>query len=134
MKRSVSISVCVVSFLAVLVVAHSCGRRRSVQSRSSSKAKVAKVVFVDKANACKCTRDRIDGSWNALKIALGDGSAVKVERIHLDTESAKAKRYTKMRPLMVIPGVYFLDEKGGLAGMLQGELKPGQIAELLEKR
>lgn len=133
MKKGVSISFCVVSILVALVVALSCGRRRSAQSSSSSKTKVARIVFVDKANACKCTRDRIDASWNALKIALGEGSSVKVERIHLDTEPAKAKPYGKMRPVMVIPGVYFLDEKGELVGMLQGELKPGQIAKLLEK-
>ena len=92
---------------------------------------VAKVVFVDQEEACACTRKRIDGTWAALQEALQDHQDLPVERIHGDTQEEQAKVYLDLRPLMVAPGVYFLDADGGLIDQLQGELTATQIAEML---
>lgn len=42
---------------------------------------VAKIVFIDKENACHCTKKR----------AAGTPATLPVERIHIDTEAAKAR-------------------------------------------
>ena len=92
---------------------------------------VAKIVFVDQEEACDCTRKRIDGTWAALQEALQDRPDLPVERIHGDTQEEAAKAYLDLRPLMVAPGVYFIDAEGGLIDQLQGELTSEQIAALL---
>jgi len=92
---------------------------------------VARIVFVDQEECCECTAKRIDGTWAALQLALEGNDGIPVERIHGDTQEAQAKPFTDMRPLMVAPGVYFLDADGALVEMLQGELTESQIAAQL---
>ena len=92
---------------------------------------VAKIVFVDQEVCCNCTRERIDGTWAELQKALEAGPEVPVERIHGDTQEEQARPYLDMRPLMVAPGLYFLDADGGLVEMFQGELTEAQIAAVL---
>ena len=93
---------------------------------------VARIVFLDKENACKCDRDRIDASWKALSEALGKAASPGVERIHFDTQPLLAATYTSMRALMVPPGIYFLDRNDKLLKMLQGEIKAAQIRQALK--
>ena len=94
----------------------------------------AKVVFIDQETACDCTRKRIDGTWTALQAALGQPAALSVERIHLDTQVAKAEAYTLLKPLMVVPGVYFVDEREGVLELLQGEVTQAQVAAVLKAK
>ncbi len=98
---------------------------------SEARAAVAKIVFIDQEVCCRCTRERIDNTWAELTKALEGGTEVPVERIHGDSQEAQTKPYLDMRPLMVAPGLYFLDAEGGLVEMLQGELSEGQIAAVL---
>ena len=98
------------------------------------KSKVAKVVFIDKENCCDCTRKRIDASWAALQTALGGSAAIPIERIHVDTEAARAERYTLLKPLMVPPGIYFLNEREAVIEMLEGEIAEQQITSLLRSQ
>jgi hypothetical protein len=93
--------------------------------------KVAKIVFMDKEHACDCTRKRVDDTWAALQTALGTPAKLPVERIHVDTESAKAAAFTTQKPLMVPPGIYFVDGRGSVIELLQGEVDAGKIRELL---
>jgi len=95
-------------------------------------AKTAKIVFIDKENACDCTQKRIDATWAALQAALGPSPSLPVERIHLDTQAARADSFTLLKPLMVPPGIYFLDDRNGLIEMLQGEVSQEQIAANLK--
>ncbi len=96
--------------------------------------KLAKIVFLDQETACDCTRQRIDGTWAALQAALGQPASLQVERIHVDTQAAQAETYTLLKPLMVVPGVYFVDDRNGVLEMLQGEVKQEQIAAVLKGR
>lgn len=109
-----------------------CGSSQATNDAQAEPARVvAKIVFVGQEECCKCTRERIDGTWNELTAALGEGSELPVERIHGDSQAALAQPYLDLRPMMVAPGLYFLDADGGLIEMLQGELTQAQIAEVL---
>lgn len=122
------------------MVATSCEQAKAPPKQATASAaaavasapKVAKVVFIDKENACECTKKRIDGTWAALQGALGTPASLSVERIHLDTEAAKAEFYTMLKPLMVPPGLYFVDGRDAVVEMLQGEVTTEQIATVLK--
>ena len=96
-----------------------------------AQTKVAKIVFIGQKDACACTRDRIEASWKALEDANASSPQVPVERIDWDAQEKAAKKYTNMKSMMVVPGIYFLDSKGTLIEMLQGDVTKDKIAELL---
>ena len=97
-----------------------------------SGASVGRIVFVGQKEACPCTRNRVDASWAALETALDREPAVPVERIQLDVDAARAEEYKKLKAIMVVPGIYFLDEKGRLVELLQGEVSPEQVTAVLQ--
>jgi hypothetical protein len=94
--------------------------------------RVAKIVFIDKQEACDCTRKRIDDTWAALQSVLGPSPTLPVERIHVDTQAAQAEAYTLLKPLMVPPGIYFVDAHDAVVEMLQGEVKAEQVTAVLK--
>jgi len=95
--------------------------------------KVKVIVFLDKEECCDCTRKRQDDAWKVLQDAL-DSLPVKppVERVHVDTQADQAAMYTGLEPLMVPPGIYFLDHSQNLIQMLQGEVTRDQIEKILD--
>lgn len=96
-------------------------------------AGVAAIVFIDKEDPCPCTDKRIKSSWKALQSALKDRKDIRVTRIHYDTEEARAEHFTALKPLMVIPGIYFVNGQGRVLALLQGEVKLAEIAAVLKK-
>jgi hypothetical protein len=94
-------------------------------------AAVARVVFIDKENACQCTQKRVDAAWTVLQGALAARKGVSVERIHIDTEMMRVEPYRRMRPMIALPAMYFLDGSGVLVEMLQGEVTPAQVVAVL---
>jgi len=96
-------------------------------------SRVARVVFMDKENACKCTRKRVDDTWAALQTALGTPPKLPIERIHVDTQAAQAGPYTNAKPLIVPPGIYFMDQQQHLFELLQGEIKADEITAVLKR-
>lgn len=110
------------------------GCKRSAGSSSGSadpSSPVARVVFVDKKEACPCTRGRAAASWSALRDALGEKSSVPVERIYLDRDSKKVATLRKKKAFAVIPALYFLDEAGNVVRLLQGEVEKKSIVTVL---
>jgi hypothetical protein len=97
-------------------------------------SKLAKVVFIDKEHACDCTRKRVEQAWTTLQSALGTPPALPVQRLHIDTQAAEAAAYTNAKPLMVPPGIYFVDGHGAVVEMLQGEVEAKQIEAALKGR
>ncbi|HUU03682.1 MAG TPA: hypothetical protein VM425_19760 [Myxococcota bacterium] len=91
---------------------------------------VARIVFVGQKDACHCTHDRIDASWEALQAVL-DKVKIPVERIQWDVDRAAAERYTKLRSPMVLPGIYFLDDDDKLIELLQGKVTEKQITKII---
>jgi len=129
----------VVVLLVVALAALGCAREGAsgepqVETESTSIAKdaVSRIVFLDLEDACECKRSRIDASWNALQDALsGAHAAPPVERIHMDNQPGQATPYQNMKPVMVAPALYFLDDDSRLVSFLQGEVSDGQISESL---
>ena len=91
-------------------------------------AKLHRVVFIDQEEACGCTRERIDATWEALDTALVDRPEITVERVFGDTQESEAAPYIAMKALVVAPGIYFFDEKDTLLEMMQGKLSAEQLA------
>lgn len=139
MTRATSWFAILISLTVIAMVLPACGGGSAETDTAASETAavtgvnklVAKIVFVDQEEACDCTRARIDATWAALQLALEGREGLPVERIHGDTQEPEAKPYLEMRPLMVAPGLYFLDADGGLVEQLQGELTEGQIGALL---
>ncbi len=91
------------------------------------------IVFIGKKDACPCTERRIKASWKALQRALKDQQQIHVVQLHIDTQEALVQRYIALKPLMVLPGIYFLSGKGNLIELLQGEVRLDQIVAALKK-
>ena len=93
--------------------------------------RVAQLVFVGQKKACDCTRTRIDEGWSVLQAALAKAKPIKLRRIQLDVDKKEAASLSKLRTMLVAPGLYFLDAKGLVVELLQGELDEAQLAALL---
>jgi hypothetical protein len=96
-------------------------------------SKIARVVFMDKEHACECTRKRVDDTWAALQTVLGTPPKLPIERIHIDTQAAQAGPYVSEKPLVVPPGIYFVDRQQHVFELLQGEIKADEIAAVLKR-
>ena len=101
---------------------------------SPAAAKVTKIVFVGKERPCDCTRKALDAGWAALQKALGTPSKVPVEKLQVDTDGSKVDPYRNQKPIMALPAIYFLDGKGTVVELLQGEVTTDQIAGVLQAR
>jgi hypothetical protein len=127
------LTVLVAAATLLLVGAVSCQKSSAKKAgAAASGVKVESIVFIDKKNACDCTRKRADDSFASLERALG-GAKIPVERIYIDTEKERAAPYLDMQAVMVIPGIYLLDGKGGLVAMLQGEQSADKLSAALGK-
>jgi hypothetical protein len=85
---------------------------------------VTRIVFLGKKHACACTQKAIEASSKALEARLGNSKAIPIERFEIDVDPEGARRYYELKPMMALPALYFLDGKGQLVGMLQGEVSP----------
>ena len=102
--------------------------------KSQPATKLGKIVFIDKEKACDCTRRRVEETWAALQSALGTPPVLPVQRLHVDTQAAESSAYTSAKPLMVPPGIYFVDGQGAVVEMLQGEIEAKEIEAVLKGR
>jgi len=98
---------------------------------NDSTAKVVRIVFVGKEHACDCTRKKVDTALAALQKVLGTSPKIPVEMLKVDTEEEKVEPYRKQRPIMAIPAIYFVDGKGSVVTLLQGEVTAEQIGHAL---
>jgi hypothetical protein len=103
-------------------------------SANQSAAKVTRIVFVGKEHPCECTRKTLDAGWAALQTALGTPATLPVERLQIDTEPAKVEPYRKQKPVMALPGIYFVDQRDAVLELLQGEVTSEQVAAVLKTR
>ncbi len=90
-----------------------------------------RVVFLDKEHGCDCTKKRVEAGWSALQTVATGRQAPTIERLHVDTQPEESKQYHQLRPMMAVPALYFLDAKGGLIELLQGEVSSAQIAKVM---
>jgi len=133
---------CIVTLAAIFSLA--CNRTSSAgnkqgsnvkvaQAKNSTKAesKVARIVFVGQKQACDCTRNRIEATWNTLKNALKAKPELPVKRIQRDVDVEEMKKMARLKPLMVAPGIYFIDKQDGLVELLQGEVSKEQMEKVI---
>jgi hypothetical protein len=52
----------------------------------------------------------------------------------VDTEGAKVEPYRSQKPIMALPAIYFLDGKGAIVELLQGEVTAKQVGTVLTNR
>ena len=121
------------SLLSLPACAKGKGAPAAAMAATPATSKVARVVFMDKEHACECTRKRVDDTWAELQTALGTPPKLPIERIHIDTQAAQAGPYTSAKPLMVPPGIYFVDQQQRVVELLQGEVKAEEITAVLKR-
>lgn len=97
-----------------------------------TQGRIESIVFVGQKEACECTKNRIEASWKALQDTLKDGPQIPIKRIQLDVDGEEAKKLNEQKPLVVAPGIYFLDAKKVVVALLQGEVRVDQIMPLLQ--
>ncbi len=95
--------------------------------------KLARIVFVDQEKSCACTKKRIDASWKALMTVLGFPPTIALDRYHLDTQDKQAEPFLAKKPIVAAPGIYLLDQSGGLLELLQGEVTEAQLRATLAR-
>jgi hypothetical protein len=134
MERSLSRLVGLALVAALLAGGGSCRRSGAPAGALKKKPgeKVGRIVFVGQKGACDCTKNRVKETWSALQFALQKHQAVKVERLALDVDGERVRALKRQRRFMVVPALYFFSPAGKLVAMLEGELKPDQIAQNLE--
>jgi hypothetical protein len=89
--------------------------------------KLAKVVFVGEEHGCPCRQARLDAGWAALQQAMGTPPKLPVEKIHVDTQSAKVQVFTQQKPILTMPGIFLVDSADKMLDMLQGDITRVQI-------
>jgi hypothetical protein len=99
---------------------------------STSTNQVDHIVFVGLKESCDCTRNRIDESWRVLQHSLATVPDIGVQRIQRDVHREDALQLHRLKPLMVAPGLYFLDAEDQLIELLQGEISEQQLSALLQ--
>lgn len=95
--------------------------------------KVTRIVFVGKEHACDCTRKKVDAGWAALQKALGTPPKLPVERLQIDTQADQVAPYRNQKPMMAMPGIYFVDGQNVVLELLQGEVTAEEIAGVLRR-
>jgi hypothetical protein len=73
----------------------------------------------------------VDTALAALKNVLGAPPKIPVEMLKVDTEEEKVEPYRKQKPIMAIPAIYFVDGKGSVVDLLQGEITEAQVSKVL---
>lgn len=101
-------------------------------SAEAKKSPVARLAFLDKAEACECTQKNIDKGWAALQAVLGSGNPLPVDRIHVDTQADQAAPLLAQRKVVTVPALYLLDANGFVIDMLQGELQESDVRKALQ--
>jgi len=136
-SRGLAVSLGLLSLLAVGTIgvsrAQAAGAPEQILADTQSVTKVVRVVFVGKEHACDCTRRSIEASWAALQRALGTPPKLPVERLNLDTQTDKVAPYRRQKAFTALPAIYFIDAKGSVAELLQGEVTRAQIDAALAK-
>lgn len=105
-----------------------------VPAISPLQTQVTHLVFIDKQNACNCTRARVAKGWDALQSALGGRATPSVERLYVDTQPEQVQKYRQMRPMMAVPALYFLNASDALVDQLQGEFTTQQIQAIFASK
>ncbi len=98
---------------------------------STGKSAIARLAFIDKADACDCTRNSIGKGWSSLQTVLGTSNPMPVDRIHTNTQTDPAAPLLNQRKIVAVPAVYLLDANGFVIDVLQGDLQETDLRKAL---
>lgn len=90
-------------------------------AKPAAVGRAAKLVLVDKEQACDCTQAKVDAAWAAIRATWGSDRPAP-QRIHADTQAAALEPLRRKRPMVTVPAVYVLDDSGGVLALLQGDV------------
>jgi hypothetical protein len=134
MKTYLSTLLCAMAFS---VAAAGCSRSSAAAAPAASASAdaaakkpagtIAKVVFVGEEHGCPCRQKRLDAGWAALQEAMGTPPKLPVEKIYVDTQSAKVQKLTQQKPILNMPGIFLVDSADHVLDMLQGDITRAQI-------
>lgn len=99
---------------------------------TAKKSPVARLAFLDKAEACECTQKTINKGWGSLQAVLGSGNPMPVDRIHVDTQADQAAPLLAQRKIIAVPALYLLDANGFVIDMLQGDIEESDVRKALQ--
>jgi len=94
------------------------------------RTRVDHLVFVDKENACDCTKKRVDAAWNAVHAVWGADRS-SPERVHADTQAERLEALRQKRPALALPAIYLLDAHGEVVTLLQGEVSEDELRQAI---
>ncbi len=105
----------------------------SATSGRASSARVSKIVFVGGEGFCQCTLDKINAGWQVMTQALGKSPKLPVERLDFRVHREEVARLRNLKPMMALPAIYFIDSKGAVLELLQGEVTLEQLLAALKR-
>ena len=94
-------------------------------------AGVQRLVLVVRAKGCQCTREAIAKARRALGVVLGARRDRMLQQLDWDRDRAQVQRYRSQRRFVALPALYFLDARGRVVGLLEGDIQPKWIRKLM---
>ena len=99
--------------------------------RRGSASRVQRLVLVVRAKGCQCTRKDVAKAMRALGVVLGARRDRMVRQLDWDRDRATVQRYRSQRRFIALPALYFLDARGRVLGLLEGDIQPKWIRKLM---
>lgn len=99
--------------------------------RDGRTARVQRLVLVVRAKGCQCTREQVDKAWRALGVVFGARRKRVVRKLDWDRDRAEVQRYRSQRRFIVLPALYFIDARGRVVGLLEGDIQPRWIRKIM---
>jgi len=102
--------------------------------KPANQAALTRIIFITTSQACDCTMRRCRNGEQALNEALSKQTyAPQIERIDFARERDRAMGLVKKYSAMMLPIIYFIDQKDDLLQKLEGEFSAGDVSEILNK-
>ncbi len=89
------------------------------------------MVLVVQAKGCQCTRKDVAKAMRSLKSVLGARRDRLVGQLDWDADRAAVQKYRSQRRFIIMPALYFLDARGRVVGLLEGDIRPRYIRKLM---
>ena len=93
--------------------------------------RVKRLVLVGRAKGCQCTRKDVARAMRSLSVVLGARRDQMVKQLDWDTDREQVQRYRSQRRFVALPALYFIDARGRVVGLLEGDIRPKWIRKLL---
>ena len=133
MTKIITIIFCIATLGVVLVsVCNKAYSDNTEQNENKKKNVISHIVFVGQKQACDCTLKRIETTWNVLNEILKAKPDLQVKIIQRDVDVEETKEMSKLKRMMVTPGIYFINKQKRLVELLQGEVTKEQIKKVIQ--